>query len=120
MDVQAVSTATVVPPEPGQLSAVPGIMGESSAKSANADASSASSNGPLAQKIAHILGAGSSSSGQMTVNVSYRVEHNPDIVVTVFTDPQTGIEIAQCPPEVLVQIAQFFDKHTGVTLDRSA
>ncbi len=55
-----------------------------------------------------------------SVNVSYRVEHDPNIIVTIFTDPATGQEIAQIPPEVMVQIAQFFDKHSGVTLDRSA
>ncbi|HKU69053.1 MAG TPA: flagellar protein FlaG [Candidatus Baltobacteraceae bacterium] len=54
------------------------------------------------------------------VNVSYRVEHDPNMVVTVFTDPSTGQEIAQIPAEVMVQIAQFFDKQSGVTLDRSA
>lgn len=54
------------------------------------------------------------------VNVSYRVEHDPNIIVTVFTDPNTGQEIAQIPPEVMVQLAQFFDKQSGVTLDRSA
>ncbi|HEY9179931.1 MAG TPA: flagellar protein FlaG [Candidatus Baltobacteraceae bacterium] len=56
----------------------------------------------------------------VAVNVSYRVEHDPNIIVTVFTDPTTGQEIAQIPPEVMVQIAQFFDKQSGVTLDRSA
>jgi uncharacterized FlaG/YvyC family protein len=56
----------------------------------------------------------------VSVNVSYRVEHNPDIVVMVMTDPKTGKEIAQVPAEVMVQIAQFFDKESGVTLDRSA
>ena len=54
------------------------------------------------------------------VNVSYRVEHDPNMVVTVFTDPASGQEIAQIPAEVMVQIAQFFDKQSGVTLDRSA
>jgi uncharacterized FlaG/YvyC family protein len=38
----------------------------------------------------------------------------------VMTDPKTGKEIAQVPAEVMVQIAQFFDKESGVTLDRSA
>jgi hypothetical protein len=56
----------------------------------------------------------------VSVNVSYRVEHDPNIIVTVFTDPATGQEIAQIPAEVMVQIAQFFDKESGVTLDRSA
>lgn len=54
----------------------------------------------------------------VSVNVSYRIENGT--MVTVFTDPRTGKEITQVPAEVLVQIAQFFDKHSGVTLDKSA
>lgn len=54
----------------------------------------------------------------VTVNVSYRTENGA--IVTVFSDPQTGKEITQVPAEVMVQIAQFFDKHSGVTLDKSA
>jgi uncharacterized FlaG/YvyC family protein len=46
--------------------------------------------------------------------------HNPSEIVTVFSDPQTGKEVAQFPAEIVVQIAQFFDSHSGVTLDRSA
>jgi uncharacterized FlaG/YvyC family protein len=71
--------------------------------------------------VAKIFGQSSGSAPHpVTVNVSYRVEHNPNIIVTVFTDPKTGQEIAQVPAEVLIQIAQFFDKESGVTLDRSA
>lgn len=54
----------------------------------------------------------------VSVNVSYRVENGN--IVTVFTDPHTGKEITQVPAEVVVQMAQFFDKHTGITLDKSA
>jgi uncharacterized FlaG/YvyC family protein len=56
----------------------------------------------------------------VSLNVSYRVMHNPSEIVTVFSDPQTGKEVAQFPAEIVVQIAQFFDSHSGVTLDRSA
>lgn len=72
--------------------------------------------GALSPTLAKLFGG----SGKVSVNVSYRVEHDPNIIVTVFTDPATGAEIAQIPPEVMVQIAQFFDKKSGVTLDRSA
>lgn len=73
--------------------------------------------GVLSPVVAKLFGDGQSQS--VAVNVSYRVEdHN--IIVTVFTDPKTGKEIAQVPAEVMVQIAQFFDKENGVTLDRSA
>ena len=54
------------------------------------------------------------------LNVSYRVERDPDVIVTVFSNPQTGEEVAQFPPEILINLAQFFDQSRGVTLDRSA
>jgi uncharacterized FlaG/YvyC family protein len=75
-------------------------------------------NGSLTPVVAKLL-AGDLPE-HVSVNVSYRVEHDPNIIVTVFTDPATGREIAQAPPEVMVQFAQFFDKHSGVTVDRSA
>ena len=52
------------------------------------------------------------------LNVSYRVEGKD--VVTVFTDPQTGKEVAQFPPELLLGLAQFFDQQSGVTFDKNA
>jgi uncharacterized FlaG/YvyC family protein len=55
----------------------------------------------------------------VSLNVSYRVSHDPSEIVTVFSDPTTGREVAQFPAEIVVQIAQFFDKHSGVTLDRT-
>lgn len=68
----------------------------------------------LLSDVVKIMGQGSSH-----LHVSYRVTHDPSIIVTVFTDPQTGQEVAQFPPEVMVQLAQFFDKESGVTLDSS-
>lgn len=73
----------------------------------------------LSKVVAKLFGQGGVPS-PVTINVSYRVEHDPNTIVTVFTDPVTGREIAQVPAEVMVQIAQFFDKQSGVTLDRSA
>jgi hypothetical protein len=54
------------------------------------------------------------------LNVSYRVQRDPDVIVTVFSDPKTGQEVAQFPPEILINLATFFDHHQGVTLDRNA
>jgi hypothetical protein len=54
------------------------------------------------------------------LDVSYRVERDPNVIVTVFTDPKTGREVAQFPPEALVTLAQFFDQPRGATLDQSA
>ncbi len=55
-----------------------------------------------------------------SLSVSYRVGHNPNEIITVFSDPATGKEIAQFPSEMVVQMAEFFDKYSGVTLDRTA
>lgn len=74
---------------------------------------------PLASDIAKLF-ANTGISSPITLQVSYRVSHDPNVIVTVFTDPVTGREVAQIPPEVMLQIAQFFDKHSGVTLDKSA
>ncbi len=70
----------------------------------------------LSSTVAHLVGGGTDVSP--SVSVSYRVE-KPDEIVTVFTDVKTGHEIAQVPSETMIQIAQFFGKETGVTLDRN-
>jgi len=56
----------------------------------------------------------------VTLNVSYRVINDTHQIITVFTDPKTGQEVAQFPPEVLANLAQFFDQQHGATFDRSA
>lgn len=118
MDVQAVTTASAAPPQSGPLSTALPAQSDAPAKNAAIPAAQDDSSKPLADTVAKVLG--SHGTGEASVNVSYRVEHDPNIVVTVFTDPHTGQEIAQVPAEVLVQMAQFFDKQTGVALDRSA
>jgi hypothetical protein len=55
----------------------------------------------------------------ITLNVSYRVVKGLDEIVTVFSDPKTGREIAQFPPEILIGLAEFFDQERGVTLDQT-
>jgi uncharacterized FlaG/YvyC family protein len=55
------------------------------------------------------------------LDVSYRVVGGDSHqIITVFTDPKTGQEVAQFPPEVLANLAQFFDQQHGATFDRSA
>ena len=68
--------------------------------------------------IAKIFGSAGSPQA-VNLNVSYRVLKDHEIV-TVFTDPQTGKEVAQFPPEILIGLAQFFDQQQGVTFDRNA
>lgn len=54
----------------------------------------------------------------VTLNVSYRVDGKE--IVTVFSDPKSGKEIAQFPSELMIKLAEFFDKSHGATLDQSA
>jgi len=56
---------------------------------------------------------------QQDVEVSFRVETNPDEVVTVFTDKSTGKEIIQFPSQTLIALAEMIDKHSGKVLDKS-
>lgn len=116
MDVQAVSLQPVAQPAAGPLPSAPAAQ---PAGSEPAPATASHGNDPLSPVIARIMGSGPNQESSSAVSVSYRIEHNPDMVVTVFTDPQTGVEVAQIPAETLVQLAQFFDKHSGVTLDQS-
>jgi hypothetical protein len=125
MDVQAVAAGATPQPQEAATPAAPPVLGGGSAISSGAPQSSVpqpsvphGDAGPLSPVVAKILAHGDVPK-PVSVNVSYRVEHDPNMIVTVFTDPNTGAEIAQVPAEVMVQIAQFFDKQSGVTLDRS-
>ena len=53
------------------------------------------------------------------VAVSFQVLHNPDEVVTVFTDKSTGKEIIQFPSQALIALAEMYDKDAGKVLDKS-
>ena len=115
MDVRVVGAAEAAPQQAPPASAPQ--AGGSTTQTSPSDAPHTQS-GVLSPVVAKLFSGGIPQ--PVSVNVSYRVEHDPNIIVTIFTDPTTGQEIAQIPPEVMVQIAQFFDKHSGVTLDRSA
>jgi hypothetical protein len=59
-------------------------------------------------------------SAAQNVEVSFQVLHNPDEVVTVFTDRATGKEIIQFPSQALVALAEMVDKKdAGSVLDKS-
>jgi uncharacterized FlaG/YvyC family protein len=115
MDVQPAPPAAAVPagavqPQPqAQNQAVPA---QPAPQSGRADEKATLS--PIIAKLFHNAGA----LQPISVHVSYRSEQGT--IVTIFSDPATGKEISQVPAEMLVQLAQFFDKHRGVTLDKSA
>ncbi|MHB8146699.1 MAG: hypothetical protein ACYDGM_05465 [Vulcanimicrobiaceae bacterium] len=86
---------------------------------ASAPASQGQEHAGLAPAVAKIFSGGGIPVPQ-SLDVSYRVVKNPNEIVTVFTDPRTGQEIAQFPPELMIGLAEFFDQQQGATLDRSA
>jgi hypothetical protein len=126
MDVQPVAPVNGATAGSSQASAgtTPGTATNGVADSqpnAGAPQPPSGGSGTLASAIAKLynVNAGSSSSAPAHLDVSYRVVHQLDgLIVTVFTNPQTGQEVAQFPPEVLIGLAEFFDQVDGVTLDQ--
>jgi hypothetical protein len=132
MDVGQAAAAAAA--QPGTVTgtvtqSAPVADGVSSAPATSSSSSSSSSvaslpgtpqqRGGLAPAIAKLFGSASPPE-PIRLDVSYRVLTDPDQIVTVFSDPKTGQEVAQFPPDILVGLAQFFDSPRGVTLDRDA
>jgi uncharacterized FlaG/YvyC family protein len=75
----------------------------------------------LASVVARLYNVGSSqgsTGGAPQLAISYKYVSELQLVVTVFTNPQTGEEVAQFPPQELIGLAEFFDQIDGVTLDK--
>lgn len=141
MDVSATGQAAVAAPQVGTITgtvaapqaAAPAAAANSGvtpgAHTANLDTQSTPApipggngnhdRGGLAPAIAKLF-AVPSPPAPIRLNVSYRVSTDSNVITTVFSDPKTGQEVAQFPPELLVHLSQFFDQPTGVTLDRDA
>ena len=123
MDVSAIASGTGTPAPAGiengaapattQTGAQPAAQGQPAAPSAPAN------NAGLSPAIAKLFGAGAIPE-QTSLSVSYRVVKDLDEIVTVFTDPKTGREVAQVPAEMLIGLAQFFEQERGATLDANA
>jgi len=107
-------TGTVAPPSAPASSAAPNAEHTQSNSAQGAANSSA-----LAPAIAKLFNI-PAPPDPIRLDVSYRVERDPNVIVTVFSDPNTGQEVAQFPPEILINLAQFFDQPTGATLDKNA
>jgi uncharacterized FlaG/YvyC family protein len=143
MDVQAAATAAptpipaqpVLPPAPvadagDPAPAAPAVSGAVAAPAAastpgpssggahnpgtNGKASNQPTDDTLSPVVAKLFNAAADN-----VEVSFQVLHNPDEVVTVFTDRATGKEIVQFPSQALVALAEMYDKDAGNVLDKS-
>ncbi|HTC29952.1 MAG TPA: hypothetical protein VK702_04445 [Candidatus Acidoferrum sp.] len=121
MDVPAVAPASTGQSEgvaPTQtVAAAPQAPAPSLASSSSA-APKPVPNSTIAEAVAKIYNVSSGSSGQPQLAISYKYVSELQLVVTVFTNPQTGEEVAQFPPQELIGLAEFFDQIDGVTLDR--
>ena len=115
MDVQAIDqsqTAAYTAAASAQQSA-PGLPAFPQAAQPGAPAP-AHGDETLHSALAQLVGGGSD------VSVQFQVSHDPNEVVTVFKNAQTGEVMAQFPRESMVLIAQFFNKLAGAVVDRSA
>jgi uncharacterized FlaG/YvyC family protein len=102
------STATSNPqigPTPG-LATLPASSSDGSKKTAAPDPT-------LASGVAKLFNA-----QEQNVSVSFQVEQNPNEIVTVFTDKQTGKVIVSFPSETLIALAKFFDKLDGNVINK--
>ncbi len=116
MDVSAITSAagTPAPAVSDQAAATTPVAG---ADSSSQNQSSPNGSSALTPAIAKLFGS-SGSPQPVELHVSYRVDGQD--IVTIFTDPKTGKEVAQFPPELLLGLAKFFDHTGGVTLDKTA
>ncbi|MGD0967221.1 MAG: hypothetical protein ABR949_02940 [Candidatus Aquilonibacter sp.] len=128
MDVQTVAPATSGQSggaTPGsEVAAAPQapapVLGSSAGSSGSAQPKPVDQS-TIAAAVAKIYNVSSGSSGQpQQLDISYKYVSELQLVVTVFTNPQTGEEVAQFPPQELIGLAEFFDQIDGVTLDRKA
>ena len=125
MDVPAVTPAASSPgggvPTTQEVAAAPQAPAGSSHSSSNAQAPNPTNDtATLASVVAKLYNVAPSegSSGPPQLAISYKYVSDLKLVVTVFTNPQTGEEVAQFPPQELIGLAEFFDQIDGVTLDK--
>ena len=98
----------------GSTSAAGALNPSTQATGASAPASNQKSDTTLSPVVAKLF-----NTSEANVQVSFQVLHNPDEVVTVFTDKSTGKEIIQFPSQALIALAEMYDKDAGKVLDKS-
>ena len=120
-----VTLDAATPPAPGPIPVAGSNTGSStsaagapspvtSASGAPAPASNQKNDTTLSPVVAKLFNTSAAN-----VQVSFQVLHDPDEVVTVFTDKSTGKEIIQFPSQALIALAEMYDKDAGKVLDKS-
>lgn len=125
MDVQAVAAASGPSDAVSsnqEVAAAPQAPATASASSGTPQAAhtpgTASTLASVVAKLYNVGGASGDSHESPQLNISYKYVSELQLVVTVFTNAQTGEEIAQFPPQELIGLAELFDQIDGVTLDK--
>ena len=72
----------------------------------------------ISKAVAKLYNVSSSSGQPQALSVSFKYVNALQLDAIVFTNPETGEEVAQFPPQELIGLAEFFDQIDGVTLDR--
>jgi len=80
----------------------------------NGPASNQATDNTLSPVVAKLF-----NTSEQNVEVSFQISHNPDEVVTVFTDRATGKEIIQFPSQAIIALAEMYDKTAGGVLDKN-
>jgi uncharacterized FlaG/YvyC family protein len=124
MDVQTTAAAgpgqsDVVQPTQDAAAAQPAPQASSASSGSEQQQHVTSGESTIASAVAKLYNVTQGTSGEPAqLNVSYKYVSELQLVVTVFTNPQTGEEI-QFPPQELLGLAEMFDQIDGVTLDKT-
>jgi uncharacterized FlaG/YvyC family protein len=101
--------------------AVAPASGTTSATPAGSKAPGADNGQPPAGPLQSFAGAVTTVFAGQDIEVNFRVAHDPNEIVIVYRNAQTGEIINQVPPEAIVRLAEFFQREaSGAILDQGA
>jgi len=88
---------------------------------ASAQATAEGKSQPPAGPLEPFAGAVTTVFAGQDIEVNFRVAHDPNEIVIVYRNAQTGEIINQVPPEAIVRLAEFFQREaSGAILDQGA
>jgi len=95
--------------------------GSSSASATSPTTSAAAKSEPPAGPLQSFAGAVTTVFAGQDIEVNFRVAHDPNEIVIVYRNAETGEIINQVPPEAIVRLAEFFQREaSGAILDQGA
>jgi hypothetical protein len=114
--------ATDADPGPAQyLTAETVAPAGTAAATPTSPAAAIGSGEPPAGPLQSFAGAVTTLFAGQDIEVNFRVAHDPNQIVIVYRDAQTGEVINQVPSETIVRLAEFFQREaSGALLDQGA